>query len=183
MNDRPLTYVTSEAADPEPLTPAQLLYGRRITTLPYNDKLPEPKPFTHDTVTKQARVQTSVVNHLRDKWRHKYLTSLSQYHKTTGQNDQSIKVGDVVLIHDETHRTKWKMGTIEKLMTGRDDLTLSALVRTGNGQSTTRPIAKLYPLETATYSSPGGCRADVGGNKEHDVGWNDETLAGEINRR
>ena len=66
MNDRPLTYVTSEAADPEPLTPAHLLYGRRITTLPYNDKLPEPKPFTHDTVTKQARVQTSLINHLGD---------------------------------------------------------------------------------------------------------------------
>ena len=64
MNGRPLTYVTSEAADPEPLMPAHLLYGRHITTLPYNDKLPEPKPFTHDTVTKQARVQTSLINHL-----------------------------------------------------------------------------------------------------------------------
>ena len=75
------------------------------------------------------------------------------------------------------------MGTIEKLMTGRDGLTPSALVRTGNGQSTTRPIVKLYPLETATYSSPGGCRAYVNGNKERDVGGNDETLAGETNRR
>ena len=69
MNDRPLTYVTSEAADPEPLTPAHLLYGRRITTLPYNDKLLVPKPFNQDTVTKQARVQTSLINHLRDRWR------------------------------------------------------------------------------------------------------------------
>ena len=65
------------------------------------------------------------------------------------------------------------MGTIEKL-TGRDGLTRSALVRTGNGQSTMRPIVKLYPLETATYLSLGGCRADVGGNKVRDVGMRDE---------
>ena len=61
------------------------------------------------------------------------------------------------------------MGTIETLITGRDGLTRSALVCTGNGQSTTRPIVKLHPLETATYSSLGGCRVDVGGNKERDV--------------
>ena len=35
MNDRLLTYVTSDASDQEPLTPAHLLYGRRITSLPH----------------------------------------------------------------------------------------------------------------------------------------------------
>jgi hypothetical protein len=29
MNDRQLTYVTSESTEPEPITPAHLLYGRR----------------------------------------------------------------------------------------------------------------------------------------------------------
>ena len=34
-NDRPLTFVSSEADDLEPLTPSHLLHGRRIMCLPY----------------------------------------------------------------------------------------------------------------------------------------------------
>jgi len=35
MNDRPLTYVNSDLQDPQPLTPAHLLYGRRLQQAPH----------------------------------------------------------------------------------------------------------------------------------------------------
>jgi len=46
LNDRPLTYTPSEFDEMDPLTPAHLLYGRRITSLPYesayNDEVDDP---------------------------------------------------------------------------------------------------------------------------------------------
>ena len=38
INDRPLTYVAPGSNDPEPLTPSNLLYCRRITMLPYDNR-------------------------------------------------------------------------------------------------------------------------------------------------
>ena len=41
----------------------------------------------------------------KKRWRHEYLTSLREFHKTTAINKQSIKKGEVVLVHDDTHRS------------------------------------------------------------------------------
>ena len=35
LNDRPLTYVSSEITDPEALTPNYLIYGSRILSAPH----------------------------------------------------------------------------------------------------------------------------------------------------
>ncbi|XP_053390985.1 uncharacterized protein LOC128553823 [Mercenaria mercenaria] len=105
MNDRPLTYVTTDAADPDPLTPAHLLYGRRITSLPHLEEVPAPKPSTQTDISKRARILKQLIGNFRERWRHEYLTSLRQYHRTTGNNTQTIKVGDVVQIYDDSPRT------------------------------------------------------------------------------
>ncbi|VDI18301.1 Hypothetical predicted protein [Mytilus galloprovincialis] len=82
------------------------------------------------------------------KWKHEYLTSLREYHRNIGKDNQTIKVGDVVQVYEESPRTKWNLAVIDQLNIGGDGKTRSAVIRTKNGL-TSRPITKLYPLEVS----------------------------------
>ena len=107
LNDRPLTYVSSDVRDEEPLTPSHLLYGRRITSLPNEsldeDELVDPS-FNETEIQRNAKRLTLLLQHFRRRWRQEYLTSLREFHKNTGTITETIKVGDVVQIHADDSR-------------------------------------------------------------------------------
>ena len=151
LNDRPLTYTSSDVDDPQPLTPAHLLYGRMITRLPHEcqaDDLNDPD-YGSNSLQTQTKTQAHLLKSFQTRWRHKYLTSLREYHRSSGLNSQQIKVGDVVSVHDEGPRVNWRLAVITKvtkLLVGRDGLIRAAEIRTSTG-TTNRPIAKLFPLE------------------------------------
>ena len=79
LNNRPLTYVTSDAADVEPLTPVHLLYGKCMESLPhsYDDDPEDP-----DYVVSESQIRKRLTNHARllqhfqTRWKKEYLTSL-----------------------------------------------------------------------------------------------------------
>ncbi|XP_064104040.1 uncharacterized protein LOC135213871 [Macrobrachium nipponense] len=53
---------------------------------------------------------------------------------------------DVVLVHDEGPRNKWKLGQVIQVHVGSDNVVRVATLKTSHGQIM-RPIVKLYPLE------------------------------------
>jgi hypothetical protein len=70
--------------------------------------------------------------------------------------ESTVKIGDVVLVHNEGPRLEWKLAVIEKLIVSPDGEVRAAEIRTAGGK-TNRPISKLYPLEvteTIEISSP-----------------------------
>ena len=150
MNDRPLTYISSDINDSEPLTPSHLLYGRRITSFAYPkiefDESNIPIHTGTSVLTKRTKRLNTILEHYWTRWRSEYLTSLREFHKTSGNNNQTIQVGDIVQVHDETPRSKWKLAVITELIHGNDGLVRSAKIKM-NGTETNRPIVKLYPLE------------------------------------
>ena len=156
LNNRPLTYVSSESNEPEPLTPSHLLYGRMINIVPHpfttqdevsDEDFQEVGSKLHHTLSKKAKTQALIIQHFWGRWKKEYLTSLRETHTTSsGSNKENIRVGDVVIIHDDSSRLKWRLAVVQELQRGNNDLVRSAIIRTANGV-TNRPISKLYPLE------------------------------------
>ena len=79
------------------------------------------------------------------RWRSEYLLSLRERAEIKNSGTR-VSVGEVVLIEDITPRSTWKLGVIEKVFPGCDNLVRSVNVRTNNGVIC-RPITRLYPLE------------------------------------
>ena len=122
LKDRPLTYVSNDVQDAEPLTQAYLLYGRKIITLHYerveDDEL-EDLTFGEDSqIKKRAKLMALSLQHFHDRWKHEYLTALREFHKVAENNSQTIYVGEIVLIHDDVRRINWRLAVIEELITG-----------------------------------------------------------------
>ena len=156
LNDRPLTYVSSDVKDEQPLTPSNLLYGRRIASLPNEsleeDKLIDPSFNGNVEIQRNAKRLTLLLQHFYRRWRQEYLTSLREFHKNTGTDIETIKILDIVQVHADNSRLTWKLAVVESLIRGRDGYVRSANIRTTSGK-TNRTIGKLYPLEIAATTS------------------------------
>ena len=95
---------------------------------------------------RQNKMQAAILQRFWPRWRHEYSTLLREFHRISGNNSQTIKVGDIVLVHDDKPRYSWKLAIMEELNRGNDGLVRAANIRTKN-DATNRPITKLHPLE------------------------------------
>lgn len=155
INDRPLTYISTAQSDLQPLTPSHLVSGRRITVLPHSRDvdLDPQNIITRENISKRARMQQKLIDDFRCRWRREYLTALREHQRISGRNEQTIKVGDIVMVHDEGPRLRWKLARVEALIQGNDGRVRAANIRTDGG-ITNRPITKLYPLEVGDDTVP-----------------------------
>ena len=157
LNCRPISYVSSEDLE-EPVTPSHLIVNRRLSALPEIDS-PADADFRispHD-LSSRARYLDMILSHFWKCWRAEYLLELRNAHnqlkKTAGS--RVVCVGDLVLVHDETHpRSYWKMGKVERLLMSKDGQSRGAEVRVqGRGSSVggllRRPLQLFYPLEVS----------------------------------
>ena len=107
----------------------------------------------HKELNKCAHRQILIIQHFWTRWKSEYLTSLREFHKTLGKNEQSIQIGDLVQIHNESPGVIWKLGIVNKLIRGNDGHVRALRIQTSNGE-TSRPIVKLFTLEVSwTHSA------------------------------
>ncbi|XP_070571136.1 uncharacterized protein [Ptychodera flava] len=152
LNDRRITYLSSNSDDAISLTPSHMLHGRVPTNVPHplvdDTEISDPSFGNEDDLRKCYLRITQLQEHFWRRWTTEYLTALHEHHKIHGKTDNDIRIGDVVLVHSDTsRRINWELATVEKLNYGNDGIIRSAGIRTANGH-TNHPIIKLYPLKS-----------------------------------
>lgn len=140
LNSRPLGYVSSDLADPDPVTPNCLLMGRPDSSLPQvvypKSELLSRKRWRHSQV---------LTDHF---WKHyirHFLPTLQARQKWQTEKDD-ITVGTIVLIVDQqTPRALWQVGTVTSVIPGADGRVRTAVVQV-KGRTYTRPVVRLIKL-------------------------------------
>ncbi|XP_033107721.1 uncharacterized protein LOC117109468 [Anneissia japonica] len=138
LNSRPLTDISQDPRDEEPLTPNHLLLLRKGPDAPINIGLDKSVSYG-----KKRWLQVQYLASLFwTRWRKEYLPLLQQRHKWTTPKD-NVMINDIVLLVDETTpRGKWPMGRVLAVRTSSDGKVRSVDVKVNNN-ILKRPIAKL----------------------------------------
>ena len=125
INARPLTHVSIDPNDLEPLTPLHFLLAgdRRVPSWT------DPKP----DLRKQYQIAQMITDSFWRRWTKEYLPTLNLRPKWNTTAKQVV-VGDVVLMVDPNGpRNSWPLGIIERVFPGRDGVVRAADVRNNEG--------------------------------------------------
>ena len=153
INSRPLTCQTlNDPKSLEPLTPNHLLTMK--------NKLISPPPGNFVQEDIYARKRWRKVQYLAEqfwgRWRKEYLLTLNSRQKWSVPR-RNLKIGDIVIVQQETSRNEWPLGKIMETTPDKDGLVRSVRIKLGvkssekernNSQSSVieRPIQKVVLL-------------------------------------
>lgn len=142
LNSRPLTPMSDDPNDLEPLTPAHFLIGTSLQTLP--EQTLELIPLNR--LDRYQLMQRKLQDFWR-RWRREYLCQL-QGRTKRWKRPVDIQEGMLVIIRDENvPPMKWRMGRICKLHPGSDSVVRVVTLRTSSG-FLKRAVEKLCFLPT-----------------------------------
>ncbi|XP_054752108.2 uncharacterized protein LOC129257739 [Lytechinus pictus] len=144
LNARPLTQLSMDAHDQEPLTPNHLLLMKRSPNLP-------PGLFGKEDSYGRRRWRQSqyLASVFWKRWCREYLPLLQERQKWTKPH-RNLEKDDLVLVVDETlPRGQWSLGRVVDVFPGRDGRVRQVEVRVGH-KYFRRPVVKLCLLEANT---------------------------------
>ena len=144
LNGRPLTHVSTDPGDYQPLTPNHFLIGRASPQLP-------PGVFADGDLCGRRRWKHTQVllDHFWRRWRREYLPTLTTRAKWS-RDTTEVKVGELVLVADDNvPRGHWPVGRVAHVLPGDDGRIRVVEVVTATGRYK-RPVARLCRLECDT---------------------------------
>ncbi|XP_055632922.1 uncharacterized protein LOC129773347 [Toxorhynchites rutilus septentrionalis] len=140
MNSRPITPLSTNPSDPQPLTPAHMLIGRPLTTVPEANLLER----NISSMSRWIYIQR-LAQEFRCRWHAEYVRNLQRLSKWQ-QPSSNIKVGDFVLLVDDNAKSKqWPLGWVFEVFPGDDGLIRVVSLQTANG-TTRRDVRRIRVL-------------------------------------
>ena len=139
MNDRPLTYISEDLNELEPLTPNSFLkpFG--------NMKYPEGDLSESDRMRVRYRYMQTLWKELGLRFQREYLALLVS--KSRKKPNRPIRVGEIVVVGTELKkRWEWPLGKVLEVFEGQDGVGRVAKLKVGETELV-RPVQKLHPLE------------------------------------
>ncbi|XP_055522606.1 uncharacterized protein LOC129716796 [Wyeomyia smithii] len=153
MNSRPISPLSNDPSEPQPLTPAHFLIGRPLHIIPEINQLDD----KIDSLSRWQYVQR-VTQEFRSRWQSEYVSLLQRMVKWQ-RSAPNIMVGDFVLLVSDNEKPKqWPMGRVVELFPGTDGIVRVVAVKTLNGISK-RDVRRIrrIPLEADEYVPGRNC--------------------------
>ncbi|TWW77718.1 hypothetical protein D4764_12G0011080 [Takifugu flavidus] len=140
LNAKPLGYVSSDLADPDPITPSILLMGR------YDVSLPQVIYDSNDTLgNRRWRHSQVLVDRFWTRFISHYLPSLQERQKWQ-RDGKHLEPNQVVLIVDpQLPRALWPVGKVTATYPGADGRIRTAAIEVKD-RTYIRPVARLVQL-------------------------------------
>ncbi|XP_036140495.1 uncharacterized protein LOC118644872 [Monomorium pharaonis] len=146
INTRPLTYMSEDPDDLKPLSPSMFLQENREYGVPDCDMLYRVK------LDKKFKHRQKILQDLRKRFRTEYLGQLLLKNGKKKET-RKIRIGDVVLIGDDTHkRIDWPLARVVDAIPSRDGQERVFVLKTKNGLFK-RAVQRIYPLEIVQEES------------------------------
>ena len=142
LNNRPLTPISFDPRDPEPLTPNHLLnLGSGSVAMPFGLVAEG-----DDCIRRHWKQVRYLSDMFWRRWRAEYLPLLQDRPGALTRRRANIVVGDTVLVSDDSvPRGQWPLGRVVHVKEGADGLVRSVEVST-RGVVLQRPVTKLVKL-------------------------------------
>jgi hypothetical protein len=154
LNLRPLTPVSTDINDHDPLTPSSFLYGAPPPPT-LNDGQVAPTP----SLPRRFLLRSKLIDHIWRRWFRQYLPLLRSWRAKLSPDKPLVQKGDLVLIEAPTSRGLWPVARVTELITGADGVVRAVHVLL-KGRHTRRALRHIAPLEpTSDEGSTPECPA------------------------
>ena len=147
LNSRPLSPLSPDPNDLQPLTPGHFLIGGPLTSFPQVDLTA--LPINRLSAWQHAQ---QLRQHFWKRWHKEYLHQLTIRSRWQSNSSPGIENGTMVVIkEDNLPPLQWKLGRVVATQPGPDGIIRVAIVRTDTGEYK-RCVKKLCPLSIEPLS-------------------------------